>query len=57
MVFLKAKWIVPKEYKDIKTVNVFHKEQDKTETLLPDNLKNLHIGLPQGPEARENIKI
>ena len=59
MVFLKAKWIVPKEYKDIKTVNVFHKEQDKTETLLPDNLKNLHIGYRKvlKLEKNKNIRI
>lgn len=43
MVFQKAKWIIPADLASINPVDVFHKEQDKKEIELPENLKNLHI--------------
>ncbi len=38
-----AKWIVPQALSDIKPINIFHREQEKTEIILPKELQNLHI--------------
>ncbi len=38
-----AKWIVPQALSDVKPINIFHREQEKTEIVLPEELKNLHL--------------
>ena len=42
-IFLNAEWICPSAYKDLKPINVFHKECEPLEIPLPNELKNLHI--------------
>ncbi len=41
--FGQGKWIVPRSLSDIRPIRIFHREQEKTEIILPDELKNLHM--------------
>ncbi len=42
-IFGNAEWIVPLQFKNVTSINIFHREEEKINVELPEELKNLHI--------------